>query len=72
MSENIPSDGVVVRNARLAVEMELKKKRALGQPISKFDVKTKTIYMEYPDGTIEVVGKAMQRGRYSEWHKQKA
>lgn len=66
MAANIPSDSVVVRNARLAVAAELKKKRVLKQPIAKFDPKTGDVYMEDSDGSITVVGKAMKRGRYSE------
>jgi hypothetical protein len=63
---SFPSDDIVVRNARLAVEMELKKKRALGQPIARFDVKTGRVYMENPDGTTTEFGTAMKAGRYSE------
>jgi len=66
MATNTPSDAVVVRNARLAVKAELKKKRTLKQPIAKFDSKTGEIYMEHSDGSITVVGKAMKQGRYSE------
>ena len=32
MTVPVPSDGIVVRNARLAVKNELKKKRLLNQP----------------------------------------
>ena len=39
MTEPVPSDGIVVRNARLAVKNELKKKRLLNQPIARFDPK---------------------------------
>lgn len=66
MAANIPSDNIVVHNARLAVSAELKKKRALKQPIAKFDPKTKKVYMEHSDGTIVEIGSAMERGRYSE------
>lgn len=69
MASDIPSDGVVVRNARLAVAAELKKKRVLNQPIARFDPKTGKIYMEHSDGSITDVGKAMRRGRYSERRK---
>jgi hypothetical protein len=69
MAANVPSDDVVVRNARLAVETELKKKRVLQQPVAKFDPKTRKIYMENADGSITVVGEAMKRGRYSERHR---
>lgn len=66
MNTNIPADHVVVRNARLAVDRELKKKRALNQPIAKFDAKTGKVFMEHSDGSITVVGDAMKKGRYSE------
>jgi hypothetical protein len=69
MAANVPSDDVVVRNARLAVEAELKKKRVLQQPVAKFDPKTRKIYMENADGSITVIGEAMTRGRYSERHR---
>ena len=69
MASDIPSDGVVVRNARLAVAAELKKKRVLNQPIARFDPKTSKIYMEHSDGSITDVGNAMRPGRYSERRK---
>ena len=68
MATNVPSDAVVVRNARLAVAAELKKKRILNQPIAKFDPKTKQVYLENSDGSITIIGDAMKRGRYSEQH----
>lgn len=71
MSPNIPSDGVLVRNARLAVERELSKKRTLNQPIARFDPKTKRVYMEYADGTTTPVEGATWRGRYGERRRQK-
>ena len=63
------NDSVIIRNARLAVKIELEKKRMCKQPISKFDLKTKEVYLEYPDSSKVVVGKAMQQGRYSQWCK---
>ena len=69
MKTNIPDDSSVVRNARLAVSAELKKKRALNQPIAKFDAKSGTIFLEHPDGSKQVVGNAMTKGRYSERYK---
>ena len=52
--------------ARLAVERELEKKRVLRLPIAQFDVVSKSIYIEYADGTIVPVEGAVWRGRYSE------
>ena len=66
MNDKIPSDGGVVRNARLAVSTELQRKRAMNQPIAKFDKKTGKVYLENGDGTIKEIGRAMDRGRYSE------
>lgn len=66
MADLIPDDGILVKNARLAVEEELKKKRDLKQPIARFDPKTKKIYMEYEDGSTTEVGSAAEQGRYSE------
>jgi hypothetical protein len=62
----IPSDSIVVQNARLAVKTELTKKRAMKQPIAMFDSKTGKVYMQNADGSTTVVGEAMKRGRYSE------
>jgi hypothetical protein len=64
MATRIPDDSVLVRNARLAVEMELKKKRALKQPIARFDPKSGRIYMENGDGTITECGVVTRQGRY--------
>lgn len=36
---------------RKAVELEIEKKRLLGLPIARYDVKTKKAYLEYPDGS---------------------
>lgn len=56
MAERIPSDGVLVKNARLAVKAELQKKRALNLPITRFDPKTKEFYRLNEDGTTTIVG----------------
>lgn len=66
MSEKIPSDAALVRHTRHAVKEELKRKQMLQLPIARFDAKTGEVYLEHPDGTRTVTGKAMQRGRYSE------
>ena len=55
MTVPVPSDGIVVRNARLAVKNELKKKRLLNQPIARFDPKSGKVYMEHADGTKFVI-----------------
>ena len=59
-------DIVVVRNARLAVSRELQKKRVLNQPIARFYVKTKRVYLQHSDGSISDIAPVMSKGRYSE------
>lgn len=66
MSNKVPSDGIIVKNARLAVSTELQRKRAMNQPIAKFDKKTGRVYLENSDGTVKEIGRAMEQGRYSE------
>lgn len=66
MADTIPDDSILVKNARLAVKLELLKKRALGQPIARFNPKTKEIYIENPDGSIIPMGSAAEQGRYGE------
>lgn len=61
MSAPVPHDGIVVRNARLAVKNELEKKRLLNQPIARFDPKSGKVYMEHADGTKTLVGEAMKK-----------
>lgn len=65
MENRIPSDGVVVKNAKLAVAAELRKKKILKQPIAKYDPKTGKVYLLHSDGTCEKVGET-RRTRYSE------
>ena len=60
----VPSDGIVVRNARIAVKNELEKKRLLNQPIARFDPKSGKVYMEHADGTKTLVGEAVRKGGY--------
>ncbi len=69
MKDKIPSDGIVVRNARLAVSMELQRKHAMNLPIARFDKKTGKVCLENTDGTITKIGQAMEWGRYSERHR---
>ena len=64
MSTSVPSDGILVRNARLAVKTELKKKRVLNQPIARFDPKSGKVYMEHADGSKTLVGEAIRKGGY--------
>ena len=58
MSVPIPPDGIVIRNARLAVKRELEKKRILNQPIARFDPKSGKVYMEYADGSKALLAEA--------------
>ena len=66
MSNKVPSDGIIVKNARLAGSTDLQRKRAMNQPIAKFDKKTGRVYLENSDGTVKEIGRAMEQGRYSE------
>lgn len=61
MSAPVPHDGIVVRNARLAVKNELEKKRLLNQPIARFDPKSGKVYMEHADGTKTLVGETIKK-----------
>lgn len=61
MKDKIPSDGILVRNARLAVSMELQRKCAMKLPVAKFDKKTGKVYLENADGTITEMGQAMEQ-----------
>lgn len=58
--------------ARFAVKQELQKKRKLNQPIATYDIKTQKVYLEKSDGTRELVGERLRKGRLSERRKQKA
>lgn len=49
-----------------AVSAELKRKRALNEPIAEFDPKSKKIYFVYGNGERKLFGEAMQKGRYGE------
>ena len=64
MTVPVPSDGIVVRNARLAVKNELKKKRLLNQPIARIDRKSGKVYREHAGGTKTLVGEAVRKGGY--------
>jgi len=46
-------DGKLTEKFRMAVKLELKKKKILGIPIAKYDVKRKKAYLEYADGRKE-------------------
>ena len=72
MSVPIPPDGIVIRNARLAVKRELEKKRILNQPIARFEPKSGKIYMEYADGTKALVGEVVRKGGYGKQDDQKS
>lgn len=49
-----------------AVSAELKRKRALNEPIAEFDPKSKKNYFVYGNGEKKLFGEAMQKWRYSE------
>lgn len=60
------SDAQVVKRANAAVRVELEKKKAMDIPAVIFDRTTQTIYKQNSDGTREVVGERIRKGRYSE------
>lgn len=66
MADSVLSDDIVIHNARLTVNIALQKKRALRQPIARFDMETRKAYMEHSDGSRTVAGQAIKRGRYGE------
>jgi hypothetical protein len=66
MKKEMESDRIVVKCARVAVAHELEKKKLLGQPIATYDPKTRNVIMVAADGTQTILGKALERGRYSE------
>ena len=63
MTPKIPSDGILVLKARLAVRAELQKKGALNQPIARFDAKTGRLYMEYANGRQDEITYVKKRDR---------
>ncbi|MEY8232680.1 hypothetical protein AALA82_13815 [Oscillospiraceae bacterium 50-16] len=72
MADIIPDDSTLVKKARLAVKLELQKKRALGLPITRFNPKTRELYRENPDGSITSMGILTDQRRYSERLNEKA
>ena len=66
MEKRMLSDKDVVRLAKVAVDLEIQKKEALGLPIIIYDRKKQQVYEKRSDGTIVVVGKRLREGRYSE------
>ena len=66
MTDSADKESMIVRNARLAVEAELRKKHVLNQPVAKFDVETKTIYLQHSDGTVSHVSNVPIRRSYGE------
>ncbi|MDO4283889.1 MAG: hypothetical protein Q4C60_01010 [Eubacteriales bacterium] len=66
------SDEAVIRRAQAAVRIELEKKKAMDLPVVVYDRKTQKIYEESSDGTRKEIGQRLRKGRYSEWHAEKA
>ena len=60
------SDKKVVRLAKAAVELELKKNYILGAPVVVSDRKDRDIYELKEDGSRQKVGTRIRKGRYSE------
>ncbi len=55
MADIIPDDSILVKKARLAVKLELQKKRALGLPITRYNPKTGMFYRTNEDGSTTIV-----------------
>ena len=72
MKHEIPSDRVLVENAKYAVALELKRKEKMSLPIPKFDAKSGEISMHHGDGSVTILAQGMKRGRYSERCREKA
>lgn len=52
------TDEEVIDRFKKAVELANEKKRIMKVPIPKYDIKTRTAYLEYPDGRKEKVCKS--------------
>ena len=70
--ENYITDEQVVKRANVAVELDLIKKKAMGNSIVGFDRKTQIIYQVNSDGTKIKVADRIRKGRYSERVAEKA
>lgn len=64
--ENYITDEQVVQRANIAVELDLKKKKAMGNSIVIFDRKTQKIYQVSSDGIRIEVADRIRKERYSE------
>lgn len=53
MKSTNKADREMTKRFKLAVKQEIEKKKALGVPIAKYDVKNGKAYLEYADGKKE-------------------
>lgn len=53
MTHSNGEDSELTKKFRMAVKLELKKKKILGIPIAKYDARRKKAYLEYADGKRE-------------------
>ena len=53
MKSTNKADREMTKLFKLAVKQEIEKKKALGVPIAKYDVKSGKAYLEYADGKKE-------------------
>ena len=70
--EDYIADEQVVKLANEAIEIELRKKKAMGIPVAVFDRKTQKIYEINSDGSKVEVASRAREGRYSERVAEKA
>lgn len=59
------SDEAVVKRAKAAVQIELKKKRNMDIPAIVYDPETQKIYQKNSDGTRVEIGERLRKGRNS-------
>lgn len=66
MSEDYITDEQVVKRANAAVGLEIEKLKVMGAPVIIYDREKQVVVRRNNDGTETVVGKRLQKGRYSE------
>ena len=64
--EKYITDEQVVQRAKAAIEIDLRKKKVMGNTIAIFDRKTQKIYQITSDGKRIEVAERARKGRYSE------
>ena len=60
------SDKEADKRVKIAVKIDMEKKKAMNIPVAVFDSETGKIYAEYSDGTRVLMGSRIKRGVYGE------